>query len=243
MKPYYKADGVEIYCGDFRALARSLPKADLVIADPPYTETTFAWDQWPNHWPESAWEALKETGSMWCFGSLKMFFKFQNEFVQWTHAQEIVWEKHNGSNMAKDRIRRVHELALHFYWGKWANVYKSPVYTQDAKRRRVHRQAKPSHWNGIQAGNYESDVEGNRLLRSVIYARSCHGHAVNPTQKPVEILCPLIEHSCPPKGLVLEPFMGSGSALVAARMLGRRAIGVDIRESECRAAKLRLESM
>ena len=65
-------------------------------------------------------------------------------------------------------------------------------------------------------GSYESHDGGPRLMRSVIYAKSCHGYAVHPTQKPVYVLTPLIEYSVPPYGTVLDPFGGSFSTGVAA---------------------------
>ena len=49
-----------------------------------------------------------------------------------------------------------------------------------------------------------------------------------PTQKPVALLERLVKASCPPDGLVLDPFCGCGTAVVAAHNLGRRWIGVDI---------------
>jgi DNA modification methylase len=66
------------------------------------------------------------------------------------------------------------------------------------------------------------------------------GRAVHPTQKPLGILSPLIRYSVPGGGLVLDPFMGSGSTLLAARQLGRRAIGIELDEGFCRAAVRRL---
>ncbi len=48
-----------------------------------------------------------------------------------------------------------------------------------------------------------------------------------PTQKPLELLRMLVGACCPPGGVVLDPFCGSGTTLVAATMLGRRAIGFD----------------
>ena len=93
----------------------------------------------------------------------------------------------------------------------------------------------------IGEGAFESHDGGPRLMRSVIYEPSCHGYAENETQKPLGIIRPLIEYSCPPGGLVIDPFCGSGSVLVAAKEMGRRAIGMDIRESQCEIAARRLQ--
>lgn len=80
-------------------------------------------------------------------------------------------------------------------------------------------------------------------MRSVQFVRSEHGRAVHPTQKPLGILRPLIEYSVPPGGLVLDPFAGSGSSLLAARELGRRAEGCEINPDYCQAAIGRLSQM
>ncbi|WP_119731794.1 site-specific DNA-methyltransferase [Thermomonospora amylolytica] len=64
--------------------------------------------------------------------------------------------------------------------------------------------------------------------------------AIHPTQKPLGILTPLIEYACPPGGTVLDPFVGSGSTLEAARLTGRRAIGIELHEPYAEAAARRL---
>jgi DNA modification methylase len=64
-----------------------------------------------------------------------------------------------------------------------------------------------------------------------------------PTQKPVALLEVLIGACCPPGGLVLDPCCGSGTTLVAAAKLGRRAIGIDQHDEAVRVARQRLAEL
>ena len=66
------------------------------------------------------------------------------------------------------------------------------------------------------------------------------GNNLHPTQKPVCILAPLIESFSNPGDLVLDPFCGSGSTLVAARQLGRRFIGIELSKPYFNLAEHRL---
>lgn len=230
MTPYYRDDLVTIYHGDFRELA--VESHDLVIADPPYGQTSLPWDRWLPDWPFAV-----HGNSMWVFGTLRMFMEHAAEFRSWRLSQDIVWEKHNGSSLAADRFARVHEQAVHFYKGRWSDIYHEPPRTMDATPRTVRRKALPPQHQGARGPSVYTSVDGGpRLMRSVIAVRSAHGYAQNETQKPVGILSPLIEYGCPPGGTVLDPFMGSGSTLIAARDSGRRAIGFDVREDQCEIA-------
>lgn len=244
MKPYFENDNITLYLGDCREILPSLGPVDAIVTDPPYGETSLKWDRWPDGWPAAAAGVASQ---IWCFGSLRMFMEKAGDLAAWKHAQEIVWEKHNGSNAFADRFRRVHELAVQFYRGDWASVYKNPQYTNDATARTVRRKQRPPQWGAIEASSYASEDGGPRLMNSVIYARSCHGYAVNETQKPLAIVAPLVEYSVPAGGTVLDCFAGSGTTLDYARKTGRKAIGIELRESQCeeivkRLAQLELEA-
>jgi site-specific DNA-methyltransferase (adenine-specific) len=169
-----------------------------------------------------------------------MFMVQAAMFARWRLSQDLVWEKHNGSSLHADRFRRIHEQVALFYRGRWADHYHHTPTTPDATARTVRRKHRPAHWNRIDEGHYTSEDGGPRLQRSVLHVRSEHGQAVHPTQKPLGVLVPLIEYACPPGGTVLDPFAGAGSTLVAARLLGRRAIGIERDERYCEATVRRL---
>lgn len=237
-KPFYDDGRITIYHGDCRKILPSLQEADCIIADPPYGETSLEWDLAVSGWLPKA--RIKKAGSLWCFGSFRAFLGSAGEWADWTFAQDIVWEKHNGSGFHADRFKRVHEHAAQFYRGRWKDVYKHVVKTADAVKKTARRKYRPTHMGQIERGAFLSLDGGPRLMRSVIRIRSCHGYAEHPTQKPVGIIGPLIEYSCPPEGLIVDPFMGAGSVLRAAKDLGRRAIGIEKSRHYCKVAVRRL---
>ena len=66
------------------------------------------------------------------------------------------------------------------------------------------------------------------------------GNTDHPTQKAVRILTPVIEAFTQRGEVVLDPFSGSGSALVAAAITGRRYLGIELEQKYCVLARERL---
>ena len=66
------------------------------------------------------------------------------------------------------------------------------------------------------------------------------GNRLHPTQKPVSGLMPVVHTFSRPGEVVLDPFCGSGSTLVAAQSLGRRYIGIEIDAEHTKVAQARL---
>ena len=239
MTPYWSGDGIELYLGDMREVLPALGiTADLIVADPPYAETSLAWDRWPDGWPAIAAEVSR---SMWCFGSMRMFLDRRDEFTAWKLSQDVVWEKNAGSGFHADRFRRIHEFALHWYRGDWRTVHhdvprvKRIGPDQGAVRGGANR---IPHYGGLRRNTWSDD--GTRMMTSILQAKNMRTRAIHPTEKPLGILTPLIEYACPPNGLVVDPFAGSGSTLEAARLTGRRAIGIEAHEPYAEAAARRL---
>jgi site-specific DNA-methyltransferase (adenine-specific) len=247
-EPVIFLDGrVRLYRGDCREILPTLGLFDTAIVDPPYGQTSLGWDRRVSGWPSLIRDHLTLSGSMWVFGTQRMFLECADEFSGWSFSHDVVWEKHNGAGFLNDRFRGVHEHVLHFYRADaaWETVYKQPQFTHDATPRTVRRKAKPAHWTNLHgargAAHYVSQDGGPRLMRSVIYARSEHGVAEHPTQKPQDIIEPLLMYACPPGGIVLDPMMGAGSVGVCARRKGFGFVGIEGRDDYFDIACRRVE--
>lgn len=85
------------------------------------------------------------------------------------------------------------------------------------------------------------ELAGQRVGAVLNHKRVSASERDVPFQKPVGLLAELIERHAPPGGLVLDPFVGSGSTLVAALETGRHAIGVELDAERAEIARARLE--
>jgi hypothetical protein len=101
--------------------------------------------------------------------------------------------------------------------------------------------AAPSHASGYQPpaianpGNLIFTGGGGHLGSDL-----AHG---NEAPMPEELAAWFIRSHCPPGGIVLDPFGGSGTTVAAALKEGRREVSLDLRPSQCDLARRRLESV
>lgn len=233
-----------VLTGDCRDLMPTRGPFDMILADPPYGDTALGWDRRVDGWLSLALQALRPTGSMWVFGSLRFFMDTSHHFRQagWQYVQEVIWEKTFGTNFAADRFKRVHEFVVQFRRNDalWRDVYNDVQTTPGATARVSVRKISPTHTGKIGPDYYFREAGGPRIMRSVILLRNCRGYAIHPTQKPVQLLEILIRTSCPEGGLVGDWFAGSGAAGEACRLSGRRYLGCEIDPAMAERARARI---
>ena len=219
-EPYYADDLVTLWLGDCREEPEWL-HADVLVTDPPYGR---GWRQGRGMPSHGRRERTRSKG-------------------------------HDG--IAGDDDTAARDAALTLWGDRHAVVFGDLMLTPPAGTRQVliYRKAPDAGSRGATAG-YRRDAEAVYLLgpwpsgiggRSSVIGTAAriqgsdHGLAAragHPHAKPVDVMETLIA-ACPP-GVIADPFAGSGSTLVAARNLGRRAIGVEIDEAYCEKAARRL---
>jgi site-specific DNA-methyltransferase (adenine-specific) len=116
-------------------------------------------------------------------------------------------------------------------FGVWVKPDGAPQFTGDRPATGweavaiLHRSGGKMRWNG----------GGNRAVWTHNIAREEH-----PTAKPLSLLKELVSLFTDPGETILDPFMGSGTTLRAAKDLGRKAIGIEIEEKWCEVAAKRM---
>lgn len=96
----------------------------------------------------------------------------------------------------------------------------------------------PSHEEVYVMGKGFTGKRGGSVIRVKTMGAASHNRPDHPTPKPIPLMEQLVE-KCPP-GLIADPFSGSGATLVAARNLGRKAVGVELEEKYCEIIASRL---
>lgn len=99
----------------------------------------------------------------------------------------------------------------------------------------------PTHENIIFAVKGKFSFPGHRPKDLITYQKLASSQMVHPTEKPVGLLANLITAVTKPGDLIVDPFAGSGSTLVAAHKTGRRYIGIELDDEHYEKAQRRIE--
>lgn len=157
----------------------------------------------------------------------------------------------HGATIAGDLDTTARDKVLALWWDRPAAVFGSPRLPDPPGEwtwRLVWDKCEPGTNGGPWRYSHESIyVRGTGWTRtsassfSVIRVPTRNGGAgrqEHPHRKPLEVMTRLV--AAAPPGIIADPFCGSGSTLVAAKMLGRHAIGVELIEAHCETSARRL---
>lgn len=225
-RPFYESDRAVIYHGDSLSVALdlSVSSVDLIACDPPYGV------KWQSNKRTEKFAAIaNDDGSFDVMGALAVclpilkrgrhvyvFGPANLSKLPLTESAELIWHK---------GVFGMGSLSL-----PWAPQHEPITFA-------TYEISKANRAKGY--GRLAA-----RLRRgSVIEVQRPQGDGVkrHPSEKPVALMRQLIESSTVLGETVLDPFMGSGSTLVAAVLEGRKAIGIEVDEGYCRLAMERVQ--
>nr|WP_262982016.1 site-specific DNA-methyltransferase [Candidatus Methylopumilus rimovensis] len=210
---------------------------DLIVVDPPYglgkdygndsdkmPEKDFL--EWNEKWLLSIIPKLKKSGSLYIFTtwrySPEIFVFLKKHMIM---LNEIIWDRRVPSmGGSTRRFSSVHDTI-----GFFAKTSKH-YFDLDSIRIPYDAETKKARSRSIFVGKKWLELGYNpKDLWSVSRLHRIHAQRENhPTQKPVEIIERMIKASCPPNGIVLDPFAGSGTTVEACINTNRQYIAYEI---------------
>ncbi|MEO1250784.1 MAG: DNA methyltransferase [Pseudomonadota bacterium] len=247
----------QILKGDCIEVMQSLPDAsvDLIFADPPYNlqlgtaeltrpdnsrvdgvdddwdkfETFRAYDQFTRGWLAEARRILKPDGAIWVIGSYHNIFRVGTAIQDlgfWI-LNDVIWRKSNPMpNFRGTRLTNAHETLI------WA------ARSQKSKYRFNYRALKTANDDLQMRSDWEMPI-----CTGAERIKDADGAKTHPTQKPESLLHRILIGSTEPGDIVLDPFFGSGTTGAAAKLLGRRYIGIERDATYIKAAKRRIAAI
>lgn len=185
---------------------------------------------------------LKSDGNIFlhCDTSASWYLKIMLDdiFGENNFRSEIIWTYKRWSNSQKNLIPNHQTI---FFYSKSAKYKFNTIYGDYSATTNVDQILQERCRNSLDKSTYKRDIEGNVVIGkakkgvplSDVWdipflnpkARERVGY---PTQKPIELLDKIIKISTNEGDVVLDPFCGSGTTLVSAKLLKRKYIGIDI---------------
>jgi len=217
MKPYYEEAGITIWHGDCRDVLPSLPRADCIVTDPPYGV------EYQSNHRQIKFEVIEgddEYPDDWLYFASKLvergsIYVFCNE--ESLDACRGVLNKHGWSS---NRL---------LIWDK-----------QSTSGGDLQNYGLRTEFIVYGTQMFRPKLNGSRDGNLISIPRVRPQDLKHPNEKPHLLMSYLVMKSTNPLEVVLDPFMGSGTTLRAAKDLGRKAIGIEIEERYCEIAANRL---
>lgn len=229
MKPYYQDQSVTLYHADFFESFGEFKSEsfDVVVTDPPY-------------WTLDKWRSVGTTTRLG--GNIDPekragWFETINE-DQLMMVLEETWRmlKPNCHGYFMSDGQTLKYLLSFCLQARWTN-YKPIVWDKVNQGMGYHFRCRHEYFVMLDKGK-------NRKLNSLSTPDVWTVPMIRggyPTEKPVALMQIPIEHSSAKGETVFDPFCGGGSTLIAARNLGRKAVGIDKSEAACEIAAERLQ--
>lgn len=215
MTPYYEQDGVTIYHGDCRDVLPALSIGEYVlVCDPPYGVELGTGDARGNKHglAKAAYDGYADTYAEFVGGVVPTLARVIGGSVRGA----VFAGKHVTDWPPPDAFGGIYCPATTGR-NRWGFSNLAPIYFYGTD---------PTLHKGARHTVLSSTESAER-----------NGH---PCPKPIGWMLWLIGRVASPGELVLDPFMGSGTTLVAAKQLGNRAIGIELNEQYCEIAAKRL---
>jgi DNA modification methylase len=238
----------QVIQGDCLEVMGGIPdkSVDLVLTDPPYGCTHNEWDNRVNTSSlfSELWRIAKTNAPI----IMTSREPFTSELILnqgKLFRYDLIWFKKGkatGFLNANKMPLRSHENILVFY-------QQLPIF-HPQKTIGETNHSKGSHSRGKKQtnnnyGEFDQTFQGppttDKFPISVLEFNAVHP-PIHPTQKPVELMQYLIKTYSDDGATILDPFFGSGTTGVAAKLLGRQFIGIEISEKYCEIARKRIDA-
>jgi len=250
-----KSNTVEIYCMDCLEFLKrgTLNDIHLTFLDPPFNQgKDYRYFDDEQH-PKVYWGWLREIIQLIYDttadgGAIYFMQREKNvgwmmrvlEETGWTFQNLIIWKKFTSAVPCDFRFGKQYQVIVFATKGEKPRVFN---------KLRVDYPLRPNYKHKRPNGIYVTDVwDDIRELTSGYFAgdealRDEKGNRLHTQQSPVALLLRIILSSTMPGDLVFDPFAGTGTTLVVAKQLGRRAIGVEIDPEYVKLVRWRLRTM
>lgn len=227
--------------------------ADLIIIDPPYNltkdfggnkfnaRTENLYDDYLATWFPLVCKKLKPNGSLYICGDWKCTSSLQRAVEkELTVLNRITWQREKGRGAKSNWKNSMEDI--------WFAVKNPDDYYFDVEAVKMKRKViapykengVPKDWDEGAEGNFRLTYPGNFWDDISIPFWSMPENTDHPTQKPEKLYAKLVLASSRPDDIIFDPFLGSGTASVVAKKLGRHYVGIEQNEEYCLWAEKRL---